>query len=162
MVDEVDRAVAALRLGAYEQADRILTVLGAGKQGTAPRARVLWAVTQVMVRNFDDAVDALADISAHNPNRSQSLYHRVEALVGGLDALLPAAAAQEVRLRVGDYFLLEEKAEDADDWMHAALAADPNDPLAIYVEANCPFARDGARQGLHDLHALVDPAADDL
>ena len=159
MVDEVDRAVAALRLGAYEQADRILTVLGAGKQGTAPRARVLWAVTQVLVRNFDDAVDALADISAHNPNRSQSLYHRVEALVGGLDALLPAAAAQEVRLRVGDYFLREEKAEDADDWLSAALAAVPDDPLAIYLEANCRFARYGDRQGVRDMEAVLDRAA---
>jgi capsular polysaccharide transport system permease protein len=158
-VDEVDRAIAALRLADYDEADQILTKLGAGKRDTAPRTRVLWALTQIMLRKFSDGVEALLEMSARSPNRSQPLYRRVEALVGSLDMLLPAAATQQVRLRVGDYFLRAETPEEAVDWLGAALSADPDDPLAIYLDANCRFARYGDRQSVHDMEAVLDRAA---
>jgi capsular polysaccharide transport system permease protein len=158
-VDEVDQAISALRLADYETADQILVKLGAGKHDAAPRIRVLWAVAQIMLRKFSDGVEALLDLSARSPNRNQPLYRRVEALVGSLDTLLPAAAAQEVRLRVGDYFLRAETADDAVDWLRAGLGAAPDDPLALYLDANCRFARYGDRQSVHDMEAVLDRAA---
>lgn len=158
-MDEVDQAIAALRLADYEEADQILAKLGAGKQDAAPRIRVLWAVAQIMLRKFSDGVEALLGLSTRSPNRSQPLYRRVETLVGPLDLLLPAVAAQEVRLRVGDYFLRAETPEDAVDWLGAALGAEPDDPLALYLDANCRFARYGDRQGVLDMEAILDRAA---
>ncbi len=158
-MDEVDQVIADFRIGAYEPADRVLVSLGAHRKGAAPRIRVLWAIAQIMLRKFGDGVDALLDVAARGPNRNQSLYQRTEALVGNLERLLPAAAAQEVRLRVGDYFLREEKPEDAVDWLGAALATDPSDPLAVYLEANLRFVRYGDRQGVRDMEAILERAA---
>lgn len=158
-MDEIDRAIAALRRADYEEADQLITKLGAAKHDSAPRTRVLWALAQVMLRKFSDGVEALLDMSARSPNRSQPLSRRVEALVGPLDQLLPAAAAQEVRLRLGDYFLRAETPEEAVDWLAAALSTAPDDPLAIYLNANCRFARYGDRQSVQEMEAILDRAA---
>jgi len=159
-VDEVDEAVGALRREAYDQADRSLGALGGAKPGVAPRLRVLWALAQVMLRKFGDGVDALLDVARRGPNRGESVYQRLQLLVGPLDQLLCAKAAQEVRLRVGDYFLREENAEEAAHWLSAARFADGADPLAIYLEANCRFALYGERQAVREMEGILDRAAD--
>ncbi len=159
-MDEVDEAIAALRREAYDRADGILRALGGAKPGTAPRVRALWALTQVMLRKFGDGADALLDIAGRGPNRSQSVHQRLQLWVGPLDELLCAKAAQEVRLRVGDYFLREEKAEEAALWLKEARSVDGNDPLAIYLEANCRFALYGERQAVREMESILERAAD--
>jgi capsular polysaccharide transport system permease protein len=158
-VDEVDKAVGALRREAYDEADRILGALGGAKPGAAPRVRALWAVAQVMLRKFGDGVDGLLEVARRGPNRGESIYQRLELLAGPLDQLLCAKAAQEVRLRVGDYFLREEKAEEAAHWLSAARSADGEDSLAIYLEANCRFALYGERQAVREMESILDRAA---
>lgn len=160
-MDGVDQAVDALRAGAYRSTAEILEPLGAGKSGAAPRARALWALAQVMLRNFGDGIEALLEVARRGPNRGEAVYHRLQSLVGALDGALPSRAAQEVRLRVGDYFLREDKAEEAAHWLKAALAADGDDPLAVYLEANCRFALYGERQAVHDMEDILERAAAD-
>lgn len=158
-MDEVDEAIDALRCAAYDRADRILGALGGGKPGAAPRLGVLWALAQVMLRKFGDGVEALLDVAKRDPNRGQPVYQRLQQLVGPLDQILCLKAAQEVRLRIGDYFLREEKPEEAAHWLGAALSADGDDPLAIYLEANCRFALYGDRQAVREMEGVLERAA---
>jgi len=72
--------------------------------------------------------------------------------------LRSCAAAQEVRLRVGDYFLRDEKPEEARPWLAAALSEAPEDPIAIYLQANCRFGLYGERQALVEMESIVDRA----
>jgi capsular polysaccharide transport system permease protein len=159
-VDEVDEAAAALRRQAYERADGILAALGGAKPGTAVRARAMWALAQIMLRKFGAGVDALLESAGRGPNRNQPIYPRLLLWVGPLDELLCEKAAQEVRLRVGDYFLREEKPEEAILWLSAARAADDADPLAIYLEANGRFALYGERQAVREMESVLERAAD--
>ncbi len=158
-MNDIDEAISALAAGAYPQADGILTALGAGKPAAAARTRILWAITQVLCRKFGDGVEAILEVADRAPNRDESIYRMVLSAVGPLESLLSAEAAQEVRLRIGDYFLREEKAEEARAWLAAAFAADREDPLAIYLEANCRFALYGERQAVCDMEIVLERAA---
>jgi capsular polysaccharide transport system permease protein len=158
----IDEAIAALQAGAYQQADEILVGLGADKPGAAVRARAFWAITQVLRLNFnEEAVDAVLEVARRAPNRTDPIYDKVVLITGPLDEVLPPEGAQEVRLRIGDYFLREEKAEEATPWLEAALAAAPADPIAIYLEANCRFALYGERQAVRDMEGVLHRAAAD-
>ncbi len=155
----LDEAVAALRAGAYNKADDILGSLGGEKSGAPARVRVLWAVAQMLCRKFGDGMDAILEVARRNRASPEPIYFRVLSAIGPLEEVLSSAAAQEVRLRTGDYFIREEKPEEATLWLSAALAADPDDPLAIYLEANSRFARYGEQQAVRDMAAVLDRAA---
>jgi capsular polysaccharide transport system permease protein len=158
----IDEAIAALQAGEYDQADEILDALGAGKPGAAVRARTLWAIAQILRRNFsDDTVEALLEVERRAPNRAAPIYEKVLLLTGPLDSVLPVEGVQEIRLRIGDYFLRDDRADEAMTWLAAALAAAPEDPIAIYLEANCRFALYGERQAVRDMEAILHRAAAD-
>jgi len=161
-MDGIDQAIAALQAGEYNRAHEILDALGAAKPGTAMRARALWAIVQVLRRNFGyDTVEAILEVARRGQNRSDPIYEKVLLFTGPLDSLLPEPAAQEVRLRIGDYFLRNEKAHEAMPWLSAALSAAPQDPIAIYIEANCRFALYGERQAVRDMEEIAHRAAAD-
>jgi capsular polysaccharide transport system permease protein len=160
-VDTIDEAIAALHVGDYGTADRILASLGGGKPGTATRLRALWALTQVMRRKFGDGVEAIIEIGQRAPGRAEPVYQQLLRAVGPFEAVFPADAAHEIRLRVGDYFLRDESTEEAMAWLAAALAEAPDDPLAIYLEANCRFALYGERRAVHEMEAVLDRASEE-
>lgn len=155
----IDEAIAALRAGAYSEADEILGSLGGGKAGAAIRLRGLWAIAQVMCRKFGDGMEAILEIAGRSRNRSEQIYHKLLSAIGPFEAVLPAEATQEARLRIGDYFLREEKAGEALAWLGAARATAPDDPLALYLDANCRFALYGERQAVREMEAILDQAA---
>ena len=158
----IDEVIAALQKGAFLQADEILTSLGAGKPGGSLRARALWAITQVLIMNFDeDAANALLEVGRRSPSRTETTSGKLVLLTGPLESVLPPAAAQEIRLRVGDYYLRGEEPEEAMPWLAAALAAAPDDPIAVYLEANCRFALYGERQAVRDMEGVLHRAAAD-
>lgn len=158
----IDEAIAALRQGAFDHADEILTGLGAAKPGGALRPRALWAITQVLVMNFDeDAATALSEVGRRAANRTETIYDKLVLLTGPFELVLPPHAAQEIRLRIGDYFLRDEKPDEAMPWLSAAVAAAADDPIAIYLEANCRFALYGERQAVRDMEDVLHRAAAD-
>jgi capsular polysaccharide transport system permease protein len=158
----IDEVIAALQRGAFIQADEILTSLGAAKPASALRPRALWAITQILILNFDeDAATALIEIGRRSPNRTETTYDKLLLLTGPLESVLPPAAAQEVRLRIGDYYLRGDEPEEAAPWLSAALAAAPDDPIAVYLEANCRFALYGERQAVLDMEGVLHRAAAD-
>jgi capsular polysaccharide transport system permease protein len=106
-------------------------------------------------------MEAIAAVCDREPNRVEPMYQKVLLAIGPLDAWLPAAAAQEVRLRVGDYFVREEKADEAMPWLTAARIAAPDDPLAIYLDANCRFALYGEHRAVAEMEEILEPAAAD-
>ena len=161
-MDHIDEAIAALREGAYERAHGVLDGLAGGKAGTAVRIRALWTIAQILRRSFDDdAVTGLIEVARRSPNRAGGSYDRVMAVTGPLEDLVAASAAQELRLRIGDYFLRDEKPGEAIGWVAAALSAGPNDPIAIYLEANCRFALYGEPQAIADMELVLERAAAD-
>jgi capsular polysaccharide transport system permease protein len=158
----IEEVIAALQKGAFLQADEILTSLGAPKPGGSLRARALWAVTQVLIMNFDeDAATALIEVGRRSPSRTETTYGKLVLMTGPLESVLPPAAAQEIRLRIGDYYLRGEEPEEAMPWLSAALAAAPDDPIAVYLEANCRFALYGERQAVRDMEGVLHRAAAD-
>ena len=158
----IDEAIAALRAGEYHQSSQVLEALGAGKPGAPVQARALWAITQVLRRQFgEETVEAILEVARRVPNRSDPIYQKLLLVTGPLESVLSPNAAQEVRLRVGDYFLRATKADEAMAWLVAALAAAPEDPIAIYLEANCRFALYGARQAVRDMEGILDRATAD-
>jgi capsular polysaccharide transport system permease protein len=159
IVSDIEAATAALRAAEYNRADGILTTLGGGKSGNAARLRLLWAITQIMCRKFGDGIEAILEVAGRARDRSDPIYRKVLLATGPLESLLPAAAAQEVRLRVGDYFLREEMADEAMAWLSAARAAAPADPLAIYLDANCRAALYGERRAVAEMEEILDRAA---
>lgn len=160
-VSSADDAIEALRAGAYQQADAILASLGAAKRNVAPKLRLLWALTQVMCRNLGDAVDALAEVCGRDTRSHEAVYQHLQRLVGSLSTLFRPPAVQEIRLRIGDYFLRQEKPEEAMLWLEDALTAHPDDPLAVFLQANCRFALYAERRALHDMEAILPVAAAD-
>ncbi len=160
-MSSADDAIEALRAGAYQQADAILASLGAAKRNVAPKLRLLWALTQVMCRNLGDAVDALAEVCGRDTRSHEAVYQQLQRLVGSLSTLFRPPAAQEIRLRIGDYFLRQEKPEEAMLWLEDALTAHPDDPLAVFLQANCRFALYAERRALHDMEAILPVAAAD-
>jgi capsular polysaccharide transport system permease protein len=158
----IDDATAALKAGNYDEASQILETLGAGKPGAAVRNRAFWAIAQVLRRNLGrETVEAILEVARRVPSRGEPIFRKLQLAAGPLDALLSADAAQEVRLRIGDYFLRANKGEEAMPWLSAALAEAPEDPIAIYLEANCRFVLHGGRQAIRDMEgALEDAAAD--
>ncbi len=158
----IDEATAALRVGKYRQASEILEALGAGKPGAAVPARALWAIAQVLRRKFGrETAEAILEVARRAPNRADPIFQKLQLVTGSLEPLLQPNAAQEFRLRVGDYFLRGNKADEAMAFLSAALAVAPEDPIAIYLEANCRFALYGARQAVRDMEAILDRAAAD-
>jgi capsular polysaccharide transport system permease protein len=153
-----DDAITALRAGAYDRADEILGFLGGSKAGAASRLRILWAVAQILGRKFGDGIEAILEGTGRTANRTEPIYGRVIAAVGPFEEILPAAAAQELRLRIGDFFLREEKPEEAMLWLDVARKAVPDDPLAIYLHANCRFVLYGERQAVREMEDILDSA----
>jgi capsular polysaccharide transport system permease protein len=156
-----DDVIEALRAGAYRQADAILATSGAAKRNVAPKLRLLWALTRAMRRNLREAVDVLTEVCGRDTRSGEAVYQKLQRLVGSLNTLLPPAGAQEIRLRIGDYFLRAEKPEEAMLWLGDAHAAHPDDPLASYLEANCRFALYGERRALRDMELALPQAAAD-
>lgn len=158
----IDEVIAALQKGAFLQADELLASLGVAKPGGSLRARALWAITQVLIMNFDeDAANALLEVGRRAAGRTETTYDKLVLLTGPLESVLPSAAAQEIRLRIGDYYLRSEEPEEAMPWLSAALAAAPDDPIAFYLEANCRFALYGERQAVRDMEGVLHRAAAD-
>lgn len=159
---DIDQAIAALRRGSYSEAARLFDGLGAAKEEAPVRARALWAIAQIMCRKFgEETIAAILDAARRAPGGPEPVYRKVVQIVGRLEAVLPAAAALEVQLRVGDYFLRNEQADEAMPWLSAGLASAPEDPIAIYLEANCRFALYGERQAVRDMEGVLHEAAAD-
>jgi tetratricopeptide (TPR) repeat protein len=153
-------AVDALRVGEYQTADGILTALGAAKREVAPRLRLLWALTQILRRNMDEGVHTLLEVIGQG-TRGETIYQRLQRIVGPMETMFPAVATQEIRLRLGDYFLRQERADEASQWLEAARSAWPDDPLAIFLEANCRAALHGDRRAVLEMEAGLEQAAAD-
>jgi capsular polysaccharide transport system permease protein len=153
-------AIDALRVGEYQSADDILTALGASKREVAPRLRLLWALTQILRRNMGEGVHTLLEVIGQG-TRGESIYQRLQRIVGPLETMFPADAALEIRLRVGDYFLRQERADEATPWLEDARSAWPDDPLAIYLEASCRVALYGERRAILEMEAVLEQAAAD-
>lgn len=161
-MSDIDEVIAALRRGAITEADEILAALGAARPAASLRVRAFWVLTQVLTMRFDDEVaDALVEIGRRAPNRTEPTYDKLVLLTGPLETVLTSAAAQEIRLRIGDYFLRSDQPEEAMPWLSAAVAAAPEDPIALYLEANCRFALYGERQAVRDMEEVLHRAAAD-
>lgn len=161
-MSDIDQATAALRAGSYSQAGQLLDGLGAAKAGAPVRVRALWAIAQIMCRKFgDETIAAILDAAGRAAGPDQPIHWKMVQIVGRFEAILPAAAALEVQLRVGDYFLRNERADEAMPWLSAALSSAPEDPIAIYLEANCRFALYGERQAVHEMERVLHAAAAD-
>lgn len=162
---DIDEAVAALQAGAYDEADRVLDAMGAGRAGAASlRGRALWAITQILRMNFsNEAAEAILEVARRTPNRTATVYQKVLSATGPLESVLPPAAVQEVRLRIGGYFLRRGGSEEeAPPWLAAARDDDPDDAVAAYLEANARFVLYRERQAIRDMEAVLDAAAADV
>ncbi|MGC2412111.1 MAG: tetratricopeptide repeat protein [Stellaceae bacterium] len=160
-MSETDDAIDALGVGQYRRAIEILGALGAARPNAGPRLRLLWALAQLLVRNLDECVQVLLEVCERGMKGGEPAYQQLRRFVGPLDAVVPPLGAQEIRLRLGDYFLREQKSYEAMQWLHDARSAGPDDPLAIYLEASCRFALYGERQALREMEEIVEEAAAD-
>ncbi len=160
-MSETDDAIEALGAGQYRRAIEILGALGAAKPNAGARLRLLWALAQLMGRNMNECVQVLHEVCDRGMKGGEPAYQQVRRLVGPLDALFPPRGAQEIRLRLGDYFLRRQKPDEAMQWLHDARSAGSDDPLAIYLEASCRFALYGERQALREMEDIVEQAAAD-
>jgi capsular polysaccharide transport system permease protein len=157
----IEEAITALQAGAYDEAAQILDVIGAGRPGAASlRARALWAITQILRMHFtNETAEAILEVGRRTPNPVASIYQRMLSAVGPLETLLAPAAAQEVRLRVGGYFLRRGGSEEeAPPWLIAAREAEPEDPIAAYLEASSRFLLYRERRAVSDMEAVLEKA----
>jgi capsular polysaccharide transport system permease protein len=150
-VADLDDALEPLRTGAYSRAELMLRELGADKPKAGPQLKGLWAVALLAERSFGAGVRALIETTARYPNRHVSVMRRFLHFTGPLEALLPPDALLEIRLRLGDYYLRREEPQEAADWLRAALAIAPDDPWAIYLDANCRFALRREERAIADM-----------
>jgi ABC-type polysaccharide/polyol phosphate export permease/tetratricopeptide (TPR) repeat protein len=161
-VSEADDAIEALGVGQYQRAIEILGALGAAKPNAGARLRLLWALAQLMGRNMNECVRVFLEVCERGMKGGEPAHQQLRRLVGPLESVFPPLGAQEIRLRLGDYFLRRQKPDEAIQWLQDARFAQPDDPLAIYLEAGCRFALHGDRQALREMEEIVDQAAADL
>ncbi len=161
-MSETDDAIEALGVGQYRRAIEILDALGAAKPAAGARLRLLWALAQLMGRNMNECVRVLLAVCERGMKGGEPAYQQLRRLVGSLEAVFPPLGAQEIRLRLGDYFLRRQKPDEAMQWLQDARSIRPDDPLAIYLEAGCRFALYGDRQALREMEEIVEQAAADL
>lgn len=157
-MSETDDAIAALGAGQYRRASEILDALGAARPHAGARLRLLWALTQLMVRNMNECVQVLLEVCGRDMKGGEPAYQQMRRYIGPLDTVFSTLGVQEIRLRLGDYFLRRQKPDEALQWLQDARSAQPADPLAIYLEANCRFALYGERQALREMEEIVEEA----
>lgn len=155
-----DQAAEALRLGDYHRAHDLLAEIGAGKRSAGPSLRLTWALTQLLRHNMDECVELLPEVCGRSRS-GESIYHHVRRLLGPLEDVFPEDAAQEIRLRLGDYYLRQQQPTEAQGWLEAARAGAPEDPLAVFLEANCRFELYGERGAVREMEAVLFQAAAD-
>jgi ABC-type polysaccharide/polyol phosphate export permease/Flp pilus assembly protein TadD len=161
-VSETDDAIEALGAGRYRQAIEILGALGAAKPNAGARLRMLWALAQLMGRNMNESVQVLLEVCERGMKAGEPAYQQLRRVVGPLESVFSPLGAQEIRLRLGDYFLRRQKPDEAMQWLQDARSTGPDDPLAIYLEASCRFALYGERQALREMEEIAEQAAADL
>jgi capsular polysaccharide transport system permease protein len=121
----------------------------------------MWALTQLMRQNMDETVEILEEVCARGAREGRLAYQQVRQYVGVIGSIFPLPAAQEIRLRLGDFYLRQQRGAEAAPWLEDALEAGPDDPLAIFLEANCRFALYGEKQAIRDMESVVGPATSD-
>lgn len=161
-MSETDDAIEALGAGQYRRAIEILGAMGAAKPNAGARLRLLWALAQLMGRNMNECVQVLHEVCDRGMKGGELAYQQLRRVVGPLESVFSPLGTQEIRLRLGDYFLRRQKPDEAVQWLQDARFAQPDDPLAIYLGASCRFALYGERQALREMEEIVDQAAADL
>lgn len=156
-----DDVAEALHSGNYELACKLLAESGADKPNAGPGRQLLLGLTLLLGRRMHECVDVLQRVCARSRQQGEPAYSVVRRMVGPLETIFPSRGTQEINLRLGDYFLRQQEPHEAMPWLSEALTAAPDDPIAIYLEANCRFALYGERQAVRDMEAVLEDAAND-
>ncbi len=157
-MSEIEEVFALIGRGQFARAEERLRGIGADSASATPELQACMAVVLLVLRQFDAGLKLLLAAADRHPARSLSVHARFVRIADRVLDILPPASRHEISLRVGDYFLRYDKADEAREWLRPATEALPDDPWAQFLDAHCRFELTHQVDAIHGMEQAATAA----